>query len=179
MSKDEKSVSAVTQDPAATTEPNDLENALTEAELSLMRAKMSLDRWQSVSFAKVRSDRAQPADIVLLQIIGMNDRPKSVKELAVLTNRNDVPNIQYALRKLLRDQCVEKRGAGRTGVTYEVTARGRMLLDEVTALRQSLLVEEIRAIPGFPNKLSEVVQTLNKLSGLYDAACRMATAQQR
>ncbi|MGN5480329.1 hypothetical protein ACTMU2_36800 [Cupriavidus basilensis] len=30
----------------------------------------------------------------------MHDRPKTIRDLAQMTNRQDIPNIQYDLRKL-------------------------------------------------------------------------------
>ena len=61
----------------------------------------------------------------MLHIIRMNDRPKTIKDLARLTNRDDVPNIQYSLRKLIGAALVIRKGSGRSGVTYEVTKEGR------------------------------------------------------
>jgi predicted MarR family transcription regulator len=73
----------------------------------------------------------------------MNDRPKSIKDLARLTNRDDVPNIQYSLRKLIGAGLVERKGSGRSGVTYEVTVEGRRVTDDYGALRRRLLMSAI------------------------------------
>ena len=61
----------------------------------------------------------------LLHIIRMNDRPKTMKDLARLTNRDDMPNMQYSLRKLMGAGLVAcARARDGPGVTYEVYGRG-------------------------------------------------------
>jgi predicted MarR family transcription regulator len=109
----------------------------------------------------------------------MNDRAKSIKELAHLTNREDIPNNQYSLRKLLRSGLIEKKGSGRTGVTYEATEEGRRVTDDYSDLRRRLLIEEIRKLPGFHDRLREAVSTLNVLSGLYEEVTRTAATHRR
>ena len=73
----------------------------TELEFALMRAFEGFGRWQSECLASVLDLAATGPENALLHIIRMNDRPKTMKDLARLTNRDDVPNIQYSLRKLI------------------------------------------------------------------------------
>jgi predicted MarR family transcription regulator len=115
----------------------------------------------------------------MLHIIRMNDRPKSVKDLARLTNRDDVPNIQYSLRKLIAAGLVRRQGAGRAGVTYEVTEAGRAVTDDYAALRRRLLIAAIAAVPGFEARLAEATRTLNLLSGIYEEVARVAATHRR
>ena len=96
----------------------------TELEFALMRTFEGFGRWQSECLASVCDLAATGPENALLHIIRMNDRPKTIKDLARLTNRDDVPNIQYSLRKLIGAGLVVRKGAGRSGVTYEVTRRG-------------------------------------------------------
>lgn len=158
---------------------DEVEVACTELEFALMRTFEGFGRWQSECLASVCSVAANGPENALLHIIRMNDRAKSIKELARLTNREDIPNIQYSLRKLLREGLIEKHGAGRTGVTYEVTDEGRRVTDDYGVLRQRLLIEEIRNLPGFSERLSEAVRTLNILSGLYEEVSRVAATHRR
>ena len=92
----------------------------TELEFALMRTFEGFGRWQSECLASVCELAATGPENALLHIIRMNERPKTIKDLARLTNRDDVPNIQYSLRKLIGAEpavdIVEKDNA------YEITA---------------------------------------------------------
>jgi predicted MarR family transcription regulator len=109
----------------------------------------------------------------------MHDRPKSIKELARLANRDDVPNIQYSLRKLIGAGLVVRRGAGRSGVTYEVTGEGRRVTDDYGALRRRLLLAELGNLPGFSTRLAEAARVLNVLTGIYEEVARVAATHRR
>ncbi|MBI1217959.1 MAG: winged helix DNA-binding protein [Rhodobacteraceae bacterium] len=151
----------------------------TELEFALMRATEGFGRWQSECLAGVVDLAATGPENALLHIIRMNERPKTIKDLARLTNRDDVPNIQYSLRKLIGAGLVERKGAGRSGVTYEVTARGRTVTDDYGDLRRRLLIAAIAALPDLPARLQEATRTLNLLSGLYEEVARVAATHRR
>lgn len=158
---------------------DEVEVATTELEFALMRAFEGFGRWQSECLASVSELSASGPENALLHIIRMNDRPKSIKELARLTNRDDIPNIQYSLRKLVGAGLVEKQGSGRTGVTYNATEDGILVTDTYSALRRTLLIDEIRSLPGFADKLHDAVRTLNALTGIYEEVARVAATHRR
>ena len=89
---------------------SDAEVDTTELEFALMRAFEGFGRWQSECLASVCDLAATGPENALLHIIRMNERPKSIKDLARLTNRDDVPNIQYSLRKLIGAGLVARQG---------------------------------------------------------------------
>jgi predicted MarR family transcription regulator len=151
----------------------------TELEFALMRAFEGFGRWQSECLASVVDLAATGPENAMLHIIRMNERPKSIKELARLTNRDDVPNIQYSLRKLIGAGLVIRKGAGRSGVTYEVTERGRQVTDDYGAVRRRLLIAQIEDLPGFSARLADATRTLNLLSGIYEEAARVAATHRR
>lgn len=146
----------------------------TELEFALMRAFEGFGRWQSECLASVSEVAASGPENAMLHIIRMNDRPKSLKDLARLTNRDDVPNIQYSLRKLIGAGLVLRKGAGRSGVSYEVTDLGRQVTDDYGSLRRRLLIEAITTLPGFSARLQDATRTLNLLSGIYEEVARAA-----
>jgi predicted MarR family transcription regulator len=152
---------------------------VTELEFALMRAYEGFGRWQSECLASVSDVAATGPDNALLHIIRMNDRPKSIKDLARLTNRDDIPNIQYSLRKLLAAGLVVRMGSGRAGVTYQATAAGVRITDDYGALRRRLLIGAIANLPGFTERLAEATRTLNLLSGIYAEASRVAATHRR
>jgi predicted MarR family transcription regulator len=151
----------------------------TELEFALMRAFEGFGRWQSECLASVCDLAATGPENALLHIIRMNERPKSIKDLARLTNRDDVPNIQYSLRKLIGAGLVARQGAGRSGVTYEVTPEGRRVTDDYGALRRRLLIAAIAGVPGYPARLVDATRALNLLSGIYEEVARVAATHRR
>jgi predicted MarR family transcription regulator len=151
----------------------------TEHEFALMRTFGSFGRWQTECLASVADVAASGPENALLHVIRMNDRPKSVKELARLTNRDDFPNIQYSLRKLIGAGLVERAGAGRAGVTYSVTTLGSAVTDKYAEVRRMLLIAAIEAVPEFAQRLTEATRTLELLSGIYEQAARVAATHRR
>lgn len=95
-----------------------LEIDVAEIEYALMRSYEAFGRWQAECLETVIEFSASGPENALLHIIRMNDRPKSIRDLAQMTNRDDIPNIQYSLRKLVKADLVKRQGSGRAGVTY-------------------------------------------------------------
>lgn len=151
----------------------------TELEFALMRTFEGFGRWQSECLASVCDLAATGPENALLHIIRMNDRPKTIKDLARLTNRDDVPNIQYSLRKLIGAGLILRKGAGRSGVTYMVTDQGRRVTDDYGAVRRRLLIQAVMGVPGFSDRLAEATRTLNLLSGIYEEISRVAATHRR
>lgn len=151
----------------------------TELEFALMRAFEGFGRWQSECLASVCDMAATGPENAMLHIIRMNDRPKSLKEIARLMNRDDVPNLQYSLRKLLGAGLIVRQGAGRSGVTYDCTDEGRRVTDDYAILRRKLFLAEIADMSGFAQRLAEAGRTLNLLSGVYEEIARVAATHRR
>lgn len=158
---------------------SDTEVACTELEFSLMRCFEAFGRWQTECLASVGDIAATGPENTLLHIVRMNDRAKSIKELARLTNRDDIPNIQYSMRKLVSEGFVSKQGSGRTGVTYEATEKGKQITDDYGVIRRRLLIEQIKGLPEFDQRLKEASQSLNILAGIYEEISRIAATHRR
>jgi len=155
------------------------EIATTELEFALMRSFESFGRWQAECLISASGLTLSGPENAMLHIIRMNDRAKSIKELARLTNRDDIPNIQYSLRKMVADGLVVKQGTSRTGVTYGATERGRAATDAYARIRRALLVGELDALPDFAARMAEATRVLNTLSGFYEEAARVAATHRR
>lgn len=145
-----------------------------EIEYALMCAYEAFGRWQAECLASVIDISASGAENAMLHIIRMNDRPKTIKDLAHMTNREDIPNIQYSLRKLIKAGLVVREGSGRSGVTYSVTASGRAATDRYADIRAALLIAAIDSVPDFPRKLEDATRTLELLTGIYEQVARVA-----
>lgn len=151
---------------------------VTELEYSLLRVYEAFDRWQAECFAAVSGFSASGSENALLHVIRLHDRPKPLKELARLTNRDDFPNLQYALRKLVKLGLVKQSG-GRSGSVYSVTEAGLQVTERYAKLRAALLIEFTETVAGFDSRLQEATQTLNLLSGIYEQAARVAATHRR
>jgi predicted MarR family transcription regulator len=145
-----------------------------EIEYALMRTNQAFERWQTECLASVIDFAASGEENAMLHIIRMHDRPKTIKDLARLANREDIPNMQYSLRKLIGAGLVVRQGSGRAGVTYSVTDLGRDVTDRYADVRGSLLVEAIDSVPNFTQKLEEAARTLELLTGIYEQVARAA-----
>jgi len=154
------------------------EAAVTALEFALMRSVEAFGRWQSACLSAVGEAGATGPENALLHLIRMNDRPKSVRDLARLTNREDVPNIQYSLRKLVRRGLVVREGSPRAGVSYAVTPAGRAMTDDFAALRARLLVDALAGRPGLDGRLEEATQVLNAMASLYAEAAQAALLEE-
>ena len=151
---------------------------LAELEFALMRVNEAFGRWQSECFAAASGLAASGSENALLHVIRLHERAKPLKELVRLTNRDDVPNLQYTLRKLVKLGLVRQAGA-RSGAVYSVTEHGREVSDRYADLRGQLLVEFTQAVTDIDHRLEEAEQTLNLLTGIYEQAARVVASRQR
>ena len=70
-------------------------------------------------------------DNMVLHIIATLDRPKSLSDISRFMNRDDLANIQYSVRKLLKAGLIEKASdRSARGTTYRSTAAGRAAVAE-------------------------------------------------
>ncbi len=117
-------------------------------------------------------------DCVILHTIQTMDRPKSVTELQHFTNRTDVANIQYSVRKLVRAGLVDKvpRSEGR-GTTYQITPKGREIVRDFVQTRRELLSHFPDDGGRLRQRLDDARDMMVILTGLYDQASRMLTAR--
>lgn len=156
-----------------------LEIDVAELEYALMRSFEAFGRWQAECLASTIDFAASGPENALLHIIRMNDRPKSIRDLAYMTNREDIPNIQYSLRKLIKAGLVERSGSGRSGVVYEATQLGRDVTDRYADIRGALLIEAIRHVPELALRMEDAARTLELMTGIYAQAARNAATHRR
>ncbi len=146
-------------------------------EMAIQRAGEGLTRWQAGCFEQLSTVSLASAEITLLQLIGDGGRFKTIKELARSTNRTDIPNIQYSLRKLATAGLTRKQGAGRSGVTYSLTEEGCQVAERLQDTRERLLLQALAGRPDLARRLHGAAETLEDLTELFDAAVRQAEAR--
>jgi predicted MarR family transcription regulator len=117
-------------------------------------------------------------DSVILHTIYALDRAKSITEIQHFTNRGDVANIQYSIRKLLKAGLIEKapKGGGR-GTSYRVSAKGRAVARDYVIARRALLSQVPQNGGQLVARLADARNMLTLLTGLYDQASRLMTTR--
>ena len=153
--------------------------ALADLEYALLRAGEAFGRWQSECLAAVSGATISGAENVLLHVIAMKSRPKTIHDLQLLTNRTDTINIQYGLRKLMKLGFVVKEGSGRVGVYYRCTSEGERICREYANLRKKLLIAAVRALPKFESESARATSHLEALEKAYAASTREAATFHR
>jgi len=153
---------------------------ITDLEYAVMRVYQSFLRWQSECLAAVTGVNLSGQENALLHIIRMHGRPKTIKDLAQMTNRHDVPNMQYELRKLIKAGLIDKHGSARTGIYYFATEEGTRVCDDFARLRSEILLEPAKAEIGVKSGITNATARLEQMEKRYEAATReIATFHRR
>lgn len=157
---------------------NSHEVGLTELEFALLRVSEAFGRWQSDCLACCFPSTFSGADTAVLHVIRMHDRPKSISEIGRLLNRDDMSNLQYGIRKLVKAGLIEKSKTSghKRGVTYQVSELGREVTDRYAEFRDELLISLTQSISDWQDNLEQVSKILNLMSGMYDQASCVAAS---
>jgi len=151
------------------------EVATTEFEWALLRFTQAWERWVVQLGSLTGMGELSYIENVVLHVIRMQDRPKTAAQIARQLNRDDLPNIQYCLRKLEKmELCRKVREKASKTFAYEVTDSGRLLTDKYAEMRRHLLTEQSMIIGQVDSKLVEATKLINLLTGLYDEAGRIS-----
>ena len=154
---------------------SDAERRLSDFEFALERLAQSYYRWKASCLAAVCEVPLTGDDVAVLNVVRMGDEPKRLAEVGQLLNRVDVPNLQYATRKLVRAGLIETEGrSSRKETRYRATARGRAVTEDYAALRATTLPPLFDALPGWIDSCAATTAQLDQMSGLYGQAARVA-----
>ena len=118
--------------------------AMTDLEYAILRVFEAFGRWQSECLAAVSGASITGPENVLLHVVAMKGRAKTIHDVMLLTNRQDTPNVQYGLRKLMKLGFIKKRGSARAGVFYQTTEKGEKVCKDYADLRKKLLLRAAR-----------------------------------
>ena len=157
------------------------EFAITRFEQGLICAAAAFYRFYGVLLGRegrVRNISGQ--DNAILQQIMAASRPLAVTDIARFANRDDIANIQYSLKKLLRAGLIEK--AGRTSAretSYLVTELARHWTQDFLQLRRQLFTDPAAQIPDFDDQLEKSAHLLNLIAGFYDHGTRVMSGAEQ
>lgn len=151
------------------------EKRLSDFEFRLERLAQAYYRWKAACLAAVCDVPLTGDDVAVLNVVRMGDEPKRLSEIGQLLNRVDVPNLQYATRKLVRVGLIETEGrSSRKETRYRATATGRAVTEAYAALRAATLPPMLDALDGWPAKSETTRVQLDLLSSLYAQAAQVA-----
>ncbi len=149
----------------------DKEIGVTELEFSLLRVFAAFDRWQSECLATVAHQQLSSLDNEVLHIIRLKERPKTLNEVARLLNRDDLSNLQYSIRKLLKAGLIEKQSSDvHKGIVYKVSKRGLEITEAFAKVRADLLMGHIPSVEHWDEHLEIASRVLDLLRGTYEQA---------
>ena len=151
------------------------ERRLSDFEFGLERLAQAYYRWKAACLAAVCDVPLTGDDVAVLNVVRMGDEPKRLSEIGQLLNRVDVPNLQYATRKLVRSGLIETEGSSsRKETRYRATATGRSVTEAYAALRAATLPPMLEALDGWAAKSETTSLHLDLISSLYAQAAQVA-----
>ena len=165
-----------TPPPLARTER---ERAFFEFEQALICASEAFYRFAGSIFgATGAKEKLSGQECVILQQLMVTPKSRSVSELSRFSNRDDISNIQYSLRKLCAAGLIEKvPGGSRRDTRYRPTQAGRDLTNVLVASRRELLIAPSSEIPNIEAQLKAAERALSLLTGMYDHTSRVLSGR--
>ena len=158
---------------------SDAERVVAEFEHALICLCEAFGRYNMQGLAGV-SDEASFSgqDNMVLHIIQTLDRPKSLSDISRFMNRDDLANIQYSVRKLLKAGLIEKASdRSARGTTYRTTDTGRAVVADFVARRRELVLAPAEEMEQLREQLRGATKVMSHFIGLYDQAARVLTTR--
>jgi predicted MarR family transcription regulator len=154
----------------------DTEQAIGEFEHALLCSAVAFFR-----FIELVGDRSGDTlgqklngqDIACLHIIATRSRPKSIPEIAHILNRDDISNVQYTVRKLIKSGLIEPASTQNPrGKAYQITDEGQGYTQRYAELRKEFLADPANSNLESNEQLHAATETMDYMTGLFDQATR-------
>jgi predicted MarR family transcription regulator len=151
------------------------EVVVTEFEQALICAGEAFYRFAGALLGpEAREHNLSGQDCVILQQLVTAGRASRIADLLRFANREDVSNVQYSLRKLIKAGFVQQvRGATNRDTSYAVTEAGSRVTARLIAQRHELLMTPTKGLEGLDGQLKSLTTALGLLTGLYDHGARL------
>lgn len=160
--------------PAVADDSRVYEAGLGEFEYALWHLGSAFARWRRECQSTVPGPALNGNESAILHMIHLNDTPKGLMDLSRLLHRDDLPNIQYGLKKLASLGLIEKNGRSRKNMTYALSAKGRELVDAYLDTRRRVLVRMFMRVARTPDELTDLVMLMHLMIGIYGQAGDLA-----
>jgi predicted MarR family transcription regulator len=151
------------------------ERVFLEFEQSLICASEAFYRFAGTALGSVgKKNKLTGQENVILQQLMFTSKPRSVSELSRFSNRDDISNIQYSLRKLTAAGLIEKvPGSTNRDTRYRPTAAGQKLTEDLVEIRRELLIGPSARLSDIEAQLKSAAAAMSLLTGLYDHVSRV------
>lgn len=148
---------------------------LSEFEFGMTMANNAFSRWMVHCMSAAGLRDLTPLDVLVLHHVNHRARDKRLSEICFIMNVEDSHLINYSLKKLLGMGVVESTRNGKD-VTYATTGQGRQHVERYREIRETCLIEALKADESMNQQIGELATLLRVLSGVYDQAARAAAS---
>jgi predicted MarR family transcription regulator len=148
---------------------------MSEFEFGLIIAGHAFHRWVVHCMAAAGLKDLTPLDVLVLHHVTHRARDKRLADICFIMNIEDTHLVNYALKKLQALGVVAARRQGKD-VTYAATEAGAETVRRYRDIRESCLIDALKADDGLNREIGELARLLRMLSGVYDQAARAAAS---
>jgi len=148
---------------------------LSEFEFGLIVAGNAFHRWITHCMSAAGLKDLTPLDVLVLHHVTHRARDKRLADICFIMNVEDTHLINYALKKLQNLGVVVGTKNGKE-VTYASTELGRGYVQRYREIRETCLINALKADDGLNRDIGELARLLRVLSGMYDQAARAAAS---
>lgn len=148
---------------------------LSEFEFGLIVSNNAFSRWMVHCMSAAGLRELTPLDVLVLHHVHHRARDKRLSEICFIMNVEDTHLINYSLKKLQGLGVVQSSRNGKD-VTYATTDSGRQYVERYREIRESCLINALKADDALNAQIGELATLLRVLSGVYDQAARAAAS---
>ena len=148
---------------------------MSEFEFGLIVAGNAFHRWIIHCMSAAGLKDLTPLDVLVLHHVTHRARDKRLADICFIMNIEDTHLVNYALKKLQGLDVVMSQKHGKE-VTYAATDAGRAYVQRYRDIRESCLIDALKADDGLNRDIGELARLLRVLSGMYDQAARAAAS---
>lgn len=148
---------------------------MSEFEFGLIVAGNAFHRWVVHCMSAAGLKDLTALDVLVLHHVTHRARDKRLADIAFIMNVEDTHLINYALKKLQGLGMVASSKNGKE-VTYAPTEAGKAHVDRYRQIRETCLIDALKADPGLNHDIGQLARLLRLLSGIYDQAARSAAS---
>ena len=148
---------------------------MSEFEFGLIVAGNAFHRWVTHCMAAAGLKDLAPLDVLVLHHVTHRARDKRLADICFIMNMEDTHLVNYALKKLQALGVVASQKNGKE-VTYAATDLGRTHVQRYREIRESCLMDALKADDALNRDIGELARLLRVLSGMYDQAARSAAS---
>ena len=148
---------------------------MSEFEFGLIVAGNAFHRWVVHCMSAAGLKDLMPLDVLVLHHVTHRARDKRLADICFIMNIEDTHLINYSLKKLQSLGVVVSSKSGKE-VTYRATDEGQARVQRYREIRETCLIDALKADDALNKDIGELARLLRVLSGMYDQAARAAAS---